>query len=262
MNILVCFTETYNVEHITASELAAVCSQPEKLENFNRIINPYDEAALETAIALADEISNAGDNVSLTAVNISSIPPKCASNLLAVGFDNVYWIKTDDNNCFSPSNAVRALLPFLSTIDKPDCILTGLQSEPGENGAFPFLLAHKLSMSCVTYVKSLHYIGSSIESTSIMDDKAYIRRISVPAIYAMENADHPYLRIATLKERLAVKDKSLTTVESDDTEADSSDSCFHCYVYHNNTRECIMLDGNNSSSVAQMLWDKYIMSEF
>ena len=155
----------------------------------------FDEGALETALKLKDD----GAEVYLEAVCLGKSEPIFTEKLYAAGYDCVTWLK---NRCddFDSSRTASILSDYLKNGDF-DFILTGEAACPAETGYVPYALADKMGISVLDRVTGMSYRDGAVcvRRESAFAYEEYI--LSAPAVLIVSNAEKPYLRFSSFKQR-------------------------------------------------------------
>ena len=209
----------------------------------------YDEAALELSLRLRDEAAAAGDSARITAATVGSEQyERFARALFSVGFDRVVQIKTEAGD-FAPETVSAALA---RTFDDEtfDAVLCGVQSTEG-CGMTPFRLAKRLGLPCLSHVTDLHVSGRSLRVTRETARGELAATVTAPVVYAVSNSRHPYLRMATVKKRLAVADRRAEPFELSVSKAEPLQATgFH---FETGGRHCVFIEGETCAEKAASL---------
>lgn len=167
-------------------------------------LDSYGEAALEYALRLKEQAGGHGRTPTLRILILTpSMPDTLATNLYAVGADRITVLPVSDSDLFSPERCAALLADQLSD-DAPALVITACQDGTGCSSATGVILSRLLR---------LPYYGP-LSDLSLETDGFHIKRalprytqavvFDGPAVCAMGNCEHPYLRMATLREKLSV----------------------------------------------------------
>lgn len=208
MRILVCFKVISEVDHLNQNELKRLSQGEDVLRFSKRIYSPYDEGALETALVIkATSISN-DQKDHLTALTIGDCDSRFLKELYAIRFDEVIQITTEKDCSFSPQTTAQILIDHLEVTQAYDAIFMGMQAGVGESALVPSLVAQALDLHLVSDVIDVKKEGIDLLINSQTDTGKLTMIVKTPILCAFGNAAHPYLRVATLKEKILSKEKS------------------------------------------------------
>lgn len=258
MKILVCFKAVYDIEHITPLELCRLRDGEMDLSLFQRKWASYDEAALENGLRLWEAANQAGKKASLHGVSVGEQDTKFGHDLYALGFHKVTYLDINCDITYRPEIVAEALGQYVEMQNGYDVILMGKQAGMGENGMTPYLLAERLHMPCVTGVRSIRQTEQGIKIVSQTDGNIVARTVKKPAIYGMGEAEHPYLRTATLREKLNAKKKEIDYIQLDGFEPAGYSPKYMGMIYDFQEKHCAMIPGKSVQEKAQNLWDSYL----
>ena len=257
MNILCCFKIVNDLDAVIEQDWLNADRDGVDVSYAKRVVSCYDEGALECALRVKDEAGNAGVNVRITAVTVGNGDYEVFfKNMFAVGIDRITQISTDEELPFSPERTAERIAKYVSD-DSYDAVLTGMQSADGANGTTPYLLADMLGMPCINHVTTLHFTPRGL---CVSFDTGWSRRsgtVSVPALFAVGNSECPYLRIATLREKLGVSSMAAQMVaDSDGSVCGRREPC--SLTREKRSRNCVILDGEDAGEKAGKLWADYL----
>ena len=247
MKILACFKIVHDFERITPAELIALRDGALSISTFKRQFGSYDEAALENARRLAVEARKNGD-CQLDAATVGECEPRFAQDLYALGFDRVFQIRA------SQKDAAANLCRLIEAQGGYDVILTGRQAWPDESGLTPYWIAKRLSLPCIAQVIDLEQTPGGVRVVSQTDGGTFVRTITVSAVYSIAEAKHSYLQIATLREKLATRDKRVHEIAGAPVEAHGGGGEHLRLLYESTEKQCRFLEGETVDEKACALW--------
>ena len=138
-------------------------------------------------------------------------------------------------------------------------ILTGQQANVGDNGQTHLLMAEKLGLPCVLNVIDASCLEEGVRVVSLADEGILEQTITPPAVLAVANAAHPYLRVATLRERMAASRKSVLVIPGDDLVPPNarrpSKVVYRGLTLKKLRRECRFIQGGSPEEKARLLYD-------
>ena len=269
MRILVCFKVVYDLEYITPQELLSLQNDSLDIAVFKKIIGSYDEAALETALCLAENAREQGETVALHALTVGECEKRFLENLFPLGFDDVFRIQLEtsalpdhsrvagspeEDFSWQPELAADCIASFVKDSGAYDVIITGKQAGPGESGLVPRMLAHRLGLVSLPEVFSLEWSRRGIKVITKTDTGQAFMKVKKPAVFAVGEALHPYLRVPTLREKIAAGSREVQVLPAAGISPGPGAIQFLRYDYTMPQRDCRMIEGNSLSEKLETLW--------
>ncbi len=216
MKILICVKEVLDPDAVDNYALAGkleIESDGKSLvqKSIPRLMNAYDEQAVECALKLRD----AGVDCQIHVVSLGSDPTKILQHCVAMGADEVAAINVD--TAAVDGHATAALLAgFVALLGGADLVLCGRQASDGDQGVVPALLGELLEMPVVTVARAVEAVDASgLRVTRVTPDGDEIVEVSCPAIITVSNeiGDPRYpTGMRTMKAR-RVKPKQISAEE-------------------------------------------------
>ena len=261
MNLLVCFKIEKDLDSVMENDWNRASVNSLDISYAKNMINFYDEAALEAALRLADEAKVQERQVTITAVTVGTGNQDFFfKNLFAVGIDRIVQIVCEDELRFTP-NRVSSLLSSFINDGEYDAILMGQKASIGDNGQTPLITAQLLGLPCITQVMGITLTGECFRVEHQIDGAIRRATITVPSVYAFCNSWHPFLRVATLREKLAVSKHSAQTLDSRDLKAPpilSHDPTLIQIYRRKSEKNCTFLQGETPADKARKLYEQYL----
>lgn len=257
MKILVCFKVVPDLDNLTNDEWIGI-SKTQDLSYVKNILSCYDEAALETALSLGDDAKKLGKSLELTALTIASPDARVNNfikNLYALNFDKVVKIICEQDLSFSSENVAELIYDYARKQGEFDAILMGRQANVGDQGVAPGYVAELLGIPLIPYTLNLELISQGISSQSMSDYVMRHHLINTPAVYALDNSTRAYLRIATLKEKMASRKKE--TIGINQSATGFPKVPFNVYS-EKKERECLFITGESAKEKAEKLYNLYL----
>jgi electron transfer flavoprotein alpha/beta subunit len=266
--LLACFKSAWNLDDVTAEEWGFL--ERGQFPSFmKKTLGAYDESALELAFRLADGERALGREAELTAVTVGEdMEEHIAKNLFAIGYAHAVHVACSEDLRFRPDLVADMLCGFVNRIQKEgafegkcvfDLILTGQQANVGDNGQTHLLMAEKLGLPCVLNVIDASCLEEGVRVVSLADEGILEQTITPPVVLAVANAAHPYLRVATLRERMAASRKSVLVIPGDDLvppNARRPSKVVHTgLTLKKLRRECRFIQGGSPEEKARLLYD-------
>ena len=116
---------------------------------------------------------------------------------------------------FAPRVTAAVIAAYLRRIGPPDVLLLGSRCGPGESGAVPFLVADELGLPCLTEVTEVQTASRGRLRVTFAAGGGQVRAtIAPPCVLAVGNAVVSMLRVPTLKDRLAARERPLDLLSS------------------------------------------------
>jgi electron transfer flavoprotein beta subunit len=258
LSVLVCYKVTYDVDNLTRKELRAICDGTGDLAYTKRTIGGYNEAALETALTLRDAALAGEFDISLTALTVGNEESCFASDLYAIGYDEVVHVVTEEDLTYRPEKTAGVICSYILRSGAFDIILTGQQAGLGESSQVPYIIAEELGLPCISNVTDMELSGGVIRVTKKTDAGTSRYNIKAPAVYAMGNAVHPFLRLATLRSKLAAASKKENVIPAGDCPTHMGEAQLQRLVYEEPERQCAFVEGKTLEDKIDTVWDRYI----
>lgn len=267
LNILVCFKLVPDLDQLSGDDWQIDSHLRVDTSFVRSIINPYDESALELALKLKDAALDKSVNLNLTAFTIdTSRSDRILKNLFALKYDHAVRIEAASDLRFNGPAVSRMIEQYVRVIQNHSVIIMGSQSSEGNNAKTPLLVAERLEFPCITAVTC---IGLSAESgcldiTSVIDGMQVFQTVRPPVILAIGNAPNSYIRIPTLKDKMAVSKKEIKIcalkdleLQDDDLEAEN-DCVLTALFYDNHEKACVFIDGESAIEKAGAFYLDYL----
>lgn len=166
MKVLVCVKPVFNSEvELSISENKIVSSDPD------RVINPFDEYAVEAAIQLKENY-----NAQITALTVGTLEDDQAlRHALAMGADEAVLIEIQDRLRLDSKSTARLIAAFFEQNPEFDLIIFGRQTIEVGSGLLPAQFARMAGLPFLGLAGKIE-IGSEVEINRILDDR--ILRVS------------------------------------------------------------------------------------
>ncbi|MBI4519008.1 MAG: electron transfer flavoprotein subunit beta/FixA family protein [Deltaproteobacteria bacterium] len=147
-----------------------------------RLMNRYDEQAIECALRLRD----AGVDCKIHVVSLGSDPTKILQHAVAMGADEVATIPVDSGTV--DGYATAALLAgFVKSLGGADLVLCGRQASDGDQGVVPALLGEMLGLPIVTIARAVELVDGKLRVTRVTPDGDEIVEVACPAVITISN---------------------------------------------------------------------------
>ena len=223
LRIAVGFKVTPDYEALRPADWARAATGPsahgEAVRYVRRVFNVFDEAALELALRLRDARAERGLETSLVAFSVAGreADPFLAT-LQALGYEGAR-VEPDADLDFAPA-ATAELVAAATRRLGGEVLLLGSRCGPGDTGLVPFLAAEALGRPSLPGVTAVEPAADRLRVTFSAGDRALRATIAPPCVLAVGNALVSLLRVPTLKDRLATRDRVVTTLTPADLGVD------------------------------------------
>lgn len=255
--ILVCFKVTNELDTVLEEDWQNGTDGNIDLSYTRRSLGCYDEAALEQGLRLADQMRAAGEEVEITALTVADEAAEdICKGLYAVKYDNVVCLECGEDLRFCPERVALEISRFVRQNHGFDVIIMGQQASVGDYGKMHWLVGEFLSFPTVTQVRELEFHSEGIWAISESEgwERRYLTDKSV--VFAIGNAKYPYLRVATLREKLASSKKQILKIEicKDETCEGISYGEPVLFSREKTDRKCCWIKGENVKEKAEDLY--------
>ena len=191
-------------------------------EGAESMVNPFDEYALELALALKDS-----DGAHIIVVSMGPLQATAVlRDALARGADEAFLVSS---RAFGGADTLATSYTLSQAIlqacggTKPDLVLFGKQAVDGDTAQVGPGVSEFLKMPLVTYVRELHIDSKAkaFSATTVMDDGEYAIEGSLPAVMTiLKEAAAPRFAplagaMSAAKAKIAVLDEE--TIAADPT---------------------------------------------
>jgi electron transfer flavoprotein beta subunit len=166
------------------------------------ILNPYDEFAVEQALALREK--QGGGEVVVISLGGAGVPTTLR-NALAMGADRAVHLRWDA--FLDGLGVARALAAEIAPL-KPDLVWLGKQAVDDDAAQVGPMLAELLDFPCVTVVAAFELDGGRAIAEREIEGGREVVEITLPAVFTTEKGlNQP--RYASLKGIMAAKKKPI-----------------------------------------------------
>jgi len=233
-----------------------------------RILDCFDESALELALRLLDALVGLGGTAGLGAVSVGAADAEPhLKTLLALGFERAARVHTEAVLDFAPAATAALIAAYTQRIDRSDLLMLGARSGPGGDGTVPFRVADHLGWPCITQATEVEPLADGRLRVTLMTDDGLQRLTArTPCVLAIGNAVVSHLRVPTLTDRLAVRGRQPDILEPADLGVDLSEllgretQTLTALESVDRRRESILVPGDTPRAKAQALFDSRLKS--
>ena len=261
MRFLVCFKVVGDLDSVTANEWASALMPDPDLSFTKRIYSPFDESALETALRLRDAVREQGGDAHLTAMSLCRAGEdldRFTTNLYATGYDEVHVLRHGADLRFQPAASAGILADAIMGLRGFDLILFGCQAGVGDSRQIPIRVAYALGFPIIPLVHCIRYCDGMFTITSQTDPGRKISILAPPFAVTMGNAEASYLRVATLREKLAASGHAVMeqVVETHPSRQDPRLNSLHRPI---DDRTPVLLQGDDACDLAHRLYTGWLL---
>ena len=234
-----------------------------------RVLNCFDESALEMALRLSDARVERGVATDLGALSVGGRETDpYLKTLLALGYERAARVEPEAVLDFAPAVVAALIAGYVRQVAHSDLLLLGCRSGPGDSGTVPFLLAGALGWPCLTQVIEVEPLPDDRVRVACLADDGLLRvTLRLPCVLAVGNAVVSQLRVPTLTDRLARRDKRITVLSGADIGVDIAGEIRRepCVLTGLETidraRRGVVIGGATPREKARALFDSHLKSE-
>jgi len=147
-----------------------------------RLMNAYDEQAIEAALRIRD----AGVSCTLTVVSVAPKNADMLKHAASLGADEVVELTADGGDL-----DVHAVALMLSTYIKSsggaDLVMCGRQASDDDQGVVPVIIAERLDAALVTVARSVSIEGSAVRVVRVTPEGDESVEAQCPAVVTISN---------------------------------------------------------------------------
>jgi electron transfer flavoprotein alpha/beta subunit len=269
LRILVSFKVTPDFEALRERDwLAGAADGSVETRYVRRILNCFDESALEMALRWEDAAAERGETASLGALSVGGRETEpYLKTLLALGYERVARVEPEAALDFAPAVVATLIAGYVRQVDRSDLLLLGCRSGPGDSGTVPFLVAEALGWPCLTRVLEFEPLTDDrVRVACMVDDGLLGVTLRLPCVLAVGNAVVSQLRVPTLTDRLARKNGRIHVLSGADLGVDIAEELRRepCVLVEleaiDRARRGIVIGGATPREKARALFDSHLKS--
>jgi len=296
LRVLACFKATPDFEALRAGDWAAAAANGVETRYVRRVLNCFDESALELTLRLSEAAAQGGVAVDLDALSIGGRETEpFLTTLVALGYERATRVpleaggaesgdgevesggdggareagggapqtgEADPGADFAPGIVASIIASYARRIAHSDLVVLGWRSGPGDSGTVPFRVAETLGWPCLTQVTEVEPLSDGrLRVACVADDGPLRLTLRGPCVLAVGNAVVSHLRVPTLKDRLARRDRPIEVLPAADLGVDVAAQRHHetCLLTGLETidrsRRGLVIEGRSPRDKAQTLFD-------
>lgn len=225
-----------------------------------RLMNAYDEQAIEAALRLRD----AGMEVTIEVVSVGTELTAMLRHALSLGVDQVVAIEaaSPEQDCHVVASLLAA---HIATSGGADLVLCGRQASDDDQGVVPAMIAEKLAAPLVTVARLVSSTGSndppSVRVVRVTPEGDEIVEADCPAVITV-SSELGEPRYPTMPMKMAARKVSPTVVTPDDLSIDAGDMTPRVRLARQYVPvvkgDCEMIEGDGPAEWADRLVERLI----
>jgi len=271
MRILVSFKVTPDFEALREADWVAAAGDAAcgvQTRYVRRVLNCFDESALELALRLSDALAERGAATGLDALSIGGREAEpYLKTLLALGYERAARVDPEADLDFAPAVVAALVAGYVRRVDHSDLVMLGCRSGPGDSGTVPFLIAEALGWPCLTQVIEVAPLANDRVRVACRVADGLLRvTLRPPCVLTVGNAVVSRLRVPTLPDRLARRDTRIDVLSGADVGVDIAAEIRRktCVLTGleavDRARPGIIVGGATPREKAQLLFDSHLKS--
>lgn len=268
MKLAVCFKILPDYGRLSAASWQWDRDHRMDIDYIRRIFNCFDESTLEMGLILRAAMEKDSTPVELTALTVDDRRADLfLKHLAAVGYDKVVRVACppEVDLRFNP-RAVSGLIAAYLRRAGHRLVFLGRQGGEGDNGQTGFLVAERLGWPCIRDVSAVS-LGESpgrFKVTSHLDGAALVQTITPPVVLIAGHCpDTPYLRSATLRQKLDAKNRAVTRLTAarlgfHGSQLEDREKRLMDFQRPPAKAPCVFLEGDTPGQQARQLYEHYL----
>jgi electron transfer flavoprotein beta subunit len=266
MRILVSFKVTPDLEALREADWEAGAAHGVDTRYVRRVLNCFDESALELALRLSDTLAARDLRPDLGALTVAGKEAEPhLKTLQALGYARAARVQTEAALDFAPAVTASVIAGYARRVDRSDLLMLGCRCDPGDSGTVPFLVAESLGWPCLTQVVEIEPLTDGRLRVACTADDGLLRvTVRPPCVVAVGNAVVSRLRVPTLSDRLAHKHERMDVLEATDLGLDISaelrrETCLLTSLETiDRSRRGVVVGGSSPRDKARTLFDSHL----
>lgn len=261
MRIVVCVKEVLDPDAVGAYAVAGglvIGDDGRSLtqSTIPRLMNAYDEQAIEAALRLRD----AGVECTVEVVSVGTELTAMLRHALSLGVDEVVAIEpaSAEQDCHVVASLLAA---HIRSREGADLVLCGRQASDDDQGVVPGLVGEALGMPIITVARSVELAGSVVRVTRATPDGDEIVEADLPAVITV-GSELGEPRYPTMPMKMAARKVTPTAVAAGDLPTSAGgptpravlSKLFVPVV----SGDCEMIDGDGAAQLADRLVERLL----
>lgn len=255
IRILVCFKVVHDLDTVLERDWENPVDGRIDLSYTRQMLAGYDEAALEMALRIADQAAESGVSAELTALCIGSERNETiCKSLYAVKFHRVAFLHSARDLRFSPMETAKLIQFFVKENGNYDLILMGQQASVGDSGVVYWMTAELLGLPALSCVTDIEVQEDGIQVVSEIEKWERTFLCQMPLVCAIRDSRYPYLRVPTIREKLAASKRQTAYLEEPQTEPAAVNTEVKSLRRPQMGRSCVRIPGETTDQRAEALY--------
>lgn len=225
-----------------------------------RLMNAYDEQAIEAALRLRD----AGIEATIEVVSVGTELTAMLRQALSLGVDEVVAIEaaSPSQDCHVVASLLAA---HISSSGGADLVLCGRQASDDDQGVVPAMIAETLAVPLVTVARSVESTGSgdpaSVRVVRVTPEGDEIVEVNCPAVITV-SSELGEPRYPTMPMKMAARKVTPTVVAPEDLPLDAGDLAPRVRLARQYVpvvkSDCEMIEGEGPAEWADRLVERLV----
>jgi electron transfer flavoprotein beta subunit len=148
-----------------------------------KVLNPYDEHALEAALRIKD---TCGGEITVLSLG-SEFSHRVMKKALSMGADELVLVEDPQFNNIDTGATAFYLSAAIRTLGKSDLILCGRQAAPWDSGQVGLGIAEYLSLPCVNICSKIEIVGDFVRIEKCLEDGHEVVEAALPLLATVSN---------------------------------------------------------------------------
>jgi electron transfer flavoprotein alpha/beta subunit len=266
MRILVCFKVTPDYEALRDADWVAGPGDAVRSRYVRRVLNCFDESALELALRLREALAGRDVVAGLGALSVGGRETEpFFATLHALGYERAARIEPGAALDYAPTATAALIAGYARRVDRSDLLLLGSRCGPGDSGTVPLRVADELGWPCVTEVAEIEPRGrDGLRVTCAADDGRLSLTVRPPCVLAIGNALVSHLRVPTLSDRLARRELRADVLAPGDVGVDiaatlgATPAALEGLERIDRTRAGVLVEGDTPAEMARALFAAHV----
>ena len=253
LNIICLLKIVEDMDDISISEYKQADNGVIDTSYVKKVMNCFDEAALENALRIKDQRNALGLETDVTVISLN---PGYAVHMLeplyAIGVNQVIAIECDSEVQFFPDLTAELILRGArerQALDGIHVYFAGRQAPPLNSALVPVYVAENLGYPLIRGVRSISASKEGMFVERRLEDGVERLTVEQDTVVVFDNTEYSYLRVPTLREKMRYKHLKPSVFRYDIVKP-SSDFKFNCAK---EDRVCEYLTGKSDRELAEKL---------
>ena len=216
MHIVVCLNHIPDPEAPAKQFKVDEQSNKALVDKMNRVIGPFDENALETALQFKEA---AGGKITALTVGPAT-NQEALRRALGVKCDAAVHVKEEQAISLDSWGVASMLAAAIRKLGDIDLVLCGRQVGDWDSGQVGQLLAEELGYACITLALKIESAGGGLRVTREVPGGLAVTETPLPAVVTVTNTPSNQLRIPKVRDTMAAFRIPITTWSASDIGVD------------------------------------------